>query len=66
MEFQIWECSNQDCGKTFPLAARITQRKKVKVVYSDVTEKTVEFFCCPYCQSKEFKPIVIVIEAGKG
>ena len=66
MEFQIWQCLNKDCDKTFPLAARITQRKKAKVVYSDVTEETVEVFCCPHCQSKEFKPIVIVIEAGKG
>ena len=66
MEVQIWKCLNKECGKTFPLAARITQKKTLtKNIYESVSQETIEFFCCPYCESKEFKPIVVAVEAKK-
>lgn len=66
MEVQIWQCLNKECGKPFPLASRITQKRTLtKNIYDTVSQETIEFYCCPFCEFKEFKPIVVVVEAKR-
>jgi hypothetical protein len=51
-----WKCKNVNCGKTFPMLARISTEKKQPYGMESI-RVVVERFCCPYCESTEFEEV---------
>jgi len=56
----MWKCKNPQCGKTFPILARISIEKVPPPTFSPEVPRRVivEKACCPYCESIEFEEIV--------
>lgn len=58
-----WKCLNPKCGREFPLAARISEERKPAPQHQGflpdgtVTRIVIDRYCCPFCESIEFKEI---------
>ena len=54
----MWKCKNPECGRTFPLVARISSENRSigRLPYSEI-RVIVDKPCCPFCESIEFEEI---------
>jgi hypothetical protein len=55
----MWKCKNPECGRTFPILARISTEKRPPPSFSPdlPTRVIVEKACCPFCECVEFEAV---------
>jgi ribosomal protein L37AE/L43A len=53
----MWKC--KECGRTFPIPARISFEKAPPPGSFDVKRVIVEKACCPFCESIEFEEVEV-------